>query len=206
MGGGGGAPQYGIFVEKFEIANASTGMGGATVPDYSTKIIAAAIQKDATASAGCIDLRSTGFSGAGSTIVSESVIALLSAPLPQVNLDAIEAQICAQSPSNCSVTATVTSQTIAESVIEQPLFGPDGFQNGSLYFSLDGHGTVPRMSNACVSGLYVDSWNHAANTPAAKAYLTDIGVDLLSKNLQLQLDRKVGADYEYVFGFGMIEP
>jgi hypothetical protein len=206
-GDGGSAPSSTIFVERFEIANASTGKGGGpTAPDYSTKIVASAIQADGAASAGCIDVRSVGLAGAGSTIVSESVVAVLSAPLSDASHQAIATQICSLTPSGCTVTSMVASQTLAESAIEQPIFGDDGFQIDSLYFSLDGHGAVPRMSNACASGLYVDSWNHAGETPEAKAYLTAIGVDLASGPVQLQLDRKVGEDYEYVFGFGTIAP
>ncbi len=195
-----------LFLQKFEITNASTGKGGATVSDYSTKIIAGAVHSVTSEDASCIDLRSTGFSGSGSLIVSETVIALLHAPLSDASNKAISVSICALGPSSCKVVISVAHPSLAESLIEEPLFGSDGFETGRLHFVLDGHGVMPRMSNACVSGLYVDSWNHFAHTKEAKTYLTSLGIDLTtSASPQLALVQSKGTTYEHLFSFGFID-
>jgi hypothetical protein len=198
-------PSSDLVLQKFEVTNASTGKGGATSPDYSTKIIAGAIQSVTTEDASCIDLRSTGFSGSGATIVSETVVALLHAPLSDASNKAISAAICALGPATCKVTISVVRPSLAECAIEQPQFGPDGFETGRLHFALDGHGPMPRMSDACVTGLYVDSWNHAAHSKEAKTYLTSLGIDLTSPPPQLALVQSKGATYEHLFSFGFID-
>ena len=186
-----------VYLYTLDLKNASESLSGKWEFDLPSMQVAMALKQAQPNS--CIDIRSLGSASTGALRTHGTIGIVMNSKLTMKAQVLIKQSICENSPGGCVV-------SIAEQVFPLDSLSIDTYVDTGTMFSskpgvhsLQGKGMIPQFSAACDTGRHRDSWNDAASTPEARAYLNGLGIDISSvRTLDLGSNGKGSV---YTFGF-----
>lgn len=160
--------------------------------------VATQLQKQKTLAAGCVDLRSLGSASGGGNWSGDYTLMTHAKPSAKELAEFTKA-IC-MDYLGCTVTPSVTEYDIAKLAVAAYPHGDAHSHKRTEPVSMHLDGKLPKFSASCESGKHQDSWNDAASTPEARAYLQKIGIQISQARTLSLTDAKTG-DEIWTFGF-----